>query len=235
MVWESMQAVRLIRGSIGATRAQASSSSGASPPEATATATPDAAATTSAADLEQEENIARMHEEAHCRALLDGMRWALYVPDTEEHRLSLQQLGLVATEYVECFSNATIHELGKHLELPLSCRVWLSETRRALDQMAKFGWMPRFVTHVHDKFIRTHANNAPETWHDPGNYVLDVAVNALRLWQFVNVSHAAKVTQVSQATYGSSANKSAKGPVNLRGNILEALLGHCQNIASERR
>ena len=58
---------------------------------------------------------------------------------------------------------------------------------------------------------------------DPGKYDLDAFVHAMRLWQYWEASRADLVMQQPIAEYGRRSNKSAKGPVNLRGNIIEAM------------
>ena len=181
----------------------------------------------------EESAIARISEEAHCREILDRLEWLTYIPDTAEHLESLRQLSELAAEYVETLSNSIVHSIGRERALPSSMRVWIAETRRCLEQMCRLGWAPAFLLHAHDRFIRQDANQAPELYQDPGNVVLDLCVNCLALWRFVNVLPAERVMQVSQGEYGSRSNRSAKGPLNLRGNIIEALLGHCQRQASD--
>ena len=58
---------------------------------------------------------------------------------------------------------------------------------------------------------------------DPGNEVLDVLVHALRLWKYVTASKVELVIRQSTHEYGAGRNRSSIGPVNLRGNIVEAM------------
>ena len=89
--------------------------------------------------------------------------------------------------------------------------------------MATRNLLPYWLRRPHERNIREDASESAEGFSDPGNVVLDMAVHALRLWQYCEAYRAEKVMKQSIHEYGSRANKSSVGPVNLRGNIVEAM------------
>ena len=127
------------------------------------------AATSSTSQDDEAKAIERMAEESYCREALDKMDWGEYVPDSQTSLQSLGELGVLVEDYLKQFSNVTLHKLGKQCALPQSIRVWLAVTRHALELMASRGWSPKFLSEVHDKYIRQFAGAAPEMWNDPGN------------------------------------------------------------------
>ena len=66
---------------------------------------------------------------------------------------------------------------------------------------------------------------------DPGNLQLDIVVNVLRLWKFVVGFKVNQVRRIFAGEYGTRGNKSSKGPVNLRGNIIEAATVQLQKLS----
>ena len=69
---------------------------------------------------------------------------------------------------------------------------------------------------------------------DPGNLTWDIIYHILRLDSYVAVAHADPILRTAPGEYGSTSNKSSVGPVNLRGNVLEAVLGDLQSMGAER-
>ena len=92
-------------------------------------------------------------------------------------------------------------------------------------------WLPREIRQPHDKRIRDKALGAKGGW-DPGNVDFDVVASLLRVWQVADNVSVDRVTRVAAKEYGSRGNKSADGPVNLRGNIIEASLRWTQAMAA---
>ena len=72
-----------------------------------------------------------------------------------------------------------------------------------------------------------HADLAPEFYHDPGNVNLDLTFYLMCLWEFMTPNALQDILKLNWRDYGSKGNKSSHGPMNFRGNVLEALMGHC--------
>ena len=95
------------------------------------------------------------------------------------------------------------------------------------------GWLPKNITNPNDRYIRYAADrNCSDHFVDPGNVVWDILFNVLRLDQYVVSWRAEPIPRVSPSEYGAGTNKSAKGPVNLRGNVLEAALHDLQRLSA---
>ena len=99
---------------------------------------------------------------------------------------------------------------------------------RVLKEMALRNCLPYWLRRPHDRNIRDDAAASADGSVDPGNYVLDVLVHALRLWQYSESGRIPRVMKQSIAEYGAKSNKSSHGPVNLRGNIVEAMQRNLQ-------
>ena len=87
--------------------------------------------------------------------------------------------------------------------------------------------LPRFLTASTDVKIRLHANMAPEFYDDPGNVNLDVSFYILCLREFMTPMSLEDILKLSWKEYGSRGERSSQGPMNFRGNVLEALMGYC--------
>ena len=107
-------------------------------------------------------------------------------------------------------------------------RVWLGEFERCLKHMAKRGMLPYWLKRPHDRNIREDASEGAEGFSDPGNYILDQLVHCWRLWHYYEASRSDMVIRQSVHEYGHKSNMSSKGPVNLRGNIVEAMTKNLQ-------
>ena len=104
---------------------------------------------------------------------------------------------------------------------------------RTLYAMEQRGELPYWLMHPNDRHIRDDAAAAADGFTDPGNMVLDTLVHALRLWQYCDASKASLVVRQSGHEYGHRANRSSAGPVNLRGNIVEAMSRNLQQTGSK--
>merc|ERR1712026_524359 len=93
--------------------------------------------------------------------------------------------------------------------------------------------LPYWLRKPHDKHIREAAALSADGFTDPGNLVLDTFAHALRLWQYCEPSRASLVVRQSPHDYGHRANRSSTGPVNLRGNIVEAMSRNLQHTGSK--
>ena len=122
----------------------------------------------------------------------------------------------------------------KFNDYPLCPRAWLAEFERTLRVMAKKGCLPYWLKRPADKNIRDDASASADGFTDPGNYDLDIFVHAMRLWQYCEGSRADLVMKQPISEYGTRSNKSAKGPVNLRGNIVEAMTKNLQQMGNQK-
>ena len=87
------------------------------------------------------------------------------------------------------------------------------------------GLIPRFLSNPTDCKIRKDADLQPEFCNDPGNMNLDIAFYMLCGWEFMTTISLPDALRLSWQEYGSRGKRSTKGAMNLRGNVLEALLG----------
>ena len=175
--------------------------------------------------------VNRWAEEGLAREMLDSITWADYVP--QDRRGDLYRVFELGMKYVDEFDNSVIHQWNMQ-GVPVHLRVWLAELEWTFKTMMAKNYLPNDCRCPHDYHIRSRATGA-EGYHDPGNENWDVMVNLLRLWRPVDVNHYAQVVKVPGKEYGNRGNKSADGPVNLRGNIVESILRHLQQQGSTPR
>ncbi len=108
--------------------------------------------------------------------------------------------------------------------------------------------LPRWLVLPKGRALREAAHVGDDAIIDSGNMVWEALFFASGLSRFAEASlTAAVVVAIPNAPYGTRTNRSAKGPVNLRGNIIEGLHGHlllnmqrelawrARRAASERR
>ena len=183
-----------------------------------------------AAQLVQEK-MERWNEQVKCVELLNKMKWLTRLDDTAENYNALRIIFENGMAYCRDFTNDVILPWNLS-QWPLNPRVWLAEMERTLYQMRKRKKLPRWLEHPSDRNIRNDASDAADGFTDPGNLVLDVLVHALRLWHYCDASKASMVIRQSPHEYGHRGNRSSVGPVNLRGNIVEAMSRDLQRNAS---
>jgi hypothetical protein len=216
----------------------ASSSNQPAAPEASSRPAPsDSAAAadegTDASPLDEkalEQHVARWSEEDFCREKLDDLTWATSIPLKEDTMEQMGQVRQVMDEYLEKFEHGCTHQWDCST-FPLNPRIWIAETIWTLEALNAQGNLPMAMTQPGDKHIRQDAGVAADGFDDPGNLQLDIMVNVLRLWKFVSVFKVEQVRRIAPGEYGSRGNKSSKGPVNLRGNIIEAASIQLQKMA----
>ena len=180
-----------------------------------------------------EEAMTRIDEESRCREIVSRLTWVDYVPNRPKLQEEWWSLEMLAGEYIQTF----VEELTRDYDttqFPRNMRLWISETIWCFDALAEKGWTPRNLHMPHDKFIRDAANQVDEHIGDPGNLCFDVTIHVLRLWRYIGETRLQKVMRVAPQEYGTRGNKSSKGPVNLRGNIIESLISDLQKMAVER-
>ena len=180
----------------------------------------------------KEKKMDRYAESVLCLEMLNKVDWLSDMPDKEEYAKDLDTIFNEGMKYVENFQHGTL--LPWNLKnWPLNPRVWLGEMERALACLAQRGILPKWLTTPHDRNIRKDASDAAAGFPDPGNEVLDVLVHSLRLWKYVTASKVELVIRQSTHEYGAGRNRSSIGPVNLRGNIVEAMTLHLQRAGAE--
>ena len=170
----------------------------------------------------------RWMEESMAMEMLDGITWADYVP--EDRWWDLDAVFRMGMEYVDEFNNRLVHQWNME-NAPIHVRVWLAELEWTWRTMMRRNWLPREIRQPHDRYIREKAEGAAGG-HDPGNVAYEVLTSLLRVWQVADVVSVDRVTKVAPKPYGERGNMSASGPVNLRGNIIEALLRWIQQMAT---
>jgi hypothetical protein len=180
-----------------------------------------------------EEHMTRIDEESRCREIVSRLAWADYVPNRPKLQEEWWALEMLAGEYIETFLEGLTRDYDT-TQFPRNMRLWVSETIWYFDALAEKGWTPRSLHMPHDKFIRNAANQVDEHIGDPGNLCFDVTIHVLRLWRYIGETRLQKVMRVAPQAYGERGNKSSKGPVNLRGNIIEALISDLQRMAVDR-
>ena len=164
--------------------------------------------------------------------MLNKVNWLSDMPNKDEYGEDLTTIFHEGMKYVKEFQHGTL--LPWSLEnWPLNPRVWLGEMERALACLAQRGILPKWLTTPHDRNIRKDACDAADGFPDPGNEVLDVLVHALRLWKYVTASKVELVIRQSTHEYGAGRNRSSIGPVNFRGNIVEAMTKQLQDAGAE--
>ena len=179
-----------------------------------------------------EKKIDRYAEAVLCLEMLNKVNWLSDMPNIDEYGEDLTTIFHEGMAYVEHYQHGTL--LPWNLDnWPLNPRVWLGEMERALACLAQRGILPKWLTSPHDRHIRQDACDAADGFPDPGNEVLDVLVHALRLWKYVTASKVELVIRQSTHEYGASRNRSSIGPVNFRGNIVEAMTKQLQEAGAE--
>ena len=137
-------------------------------------------------------------------------------------------------EYMVSFNTMKFHEIVRSDSFPTSLRVWTSATVSALYELGRRRLIPKWITTATDSGARAAANQAPAGYQDPGNVILDMFIHVTAFWNLMSDRSIERFLRV-HGSYGSNANKSSHGPVNLRGNVVEGLLGHLQKVAGAFR
>ena len=174
--------------------------------------------------------VKRVWEESNLRDILDDLQWLDDIPQDQELDWEMQTLRQRTREFVDTF---TWHHCKRFPVEILNARLVTVETRRSFDHLAALGKLPRNLTNPRDRHIRGAASTCCSPFYqDPGNFKWDVILHVLSLHKYVSAQSIDAVIRTAPAEYGDRSNCSAKGPVNLRGNILEALLYDLQNMSS---
>ena len=81
-----------------------------------------------------------------------------------------------------------------------------------------------------DRYIRKSAGTEiSPSFSDPGNDQYCLIYHILRLDRYLNEGIVPRVIKTPATEYGTGRNKSSVGVVNLRGNIIEAILADLQH------
>ncbi len=104
----------------------------------------------------------------------------------------------------------------------------IAEIQLTLDFFMSRRWLlPTWLVLPKDRTLRMKAHVEEEWVIDSGNMVWEAVFFASGLARLAEPSFAAtRVLAVPNVPYGGPTSKSAKGPVNLRGNMVEGLFGY---------
>ena len=204
----------------------------------TPAASSSAAVETNTVQQAEEERLAsvettmRLHEESMCRQYLSEMPWLDLLVEDDQLWEEIDAVQEQLQEFIEWFK-------WDHCKrFPLRCtnaRLITVECMWSFQYLQSKGWMPRNVTNPKDRYIRDAASTSCSPFYvDPGNLTWDIIYHVLRLDSYVTVAHADPILRTAPGEYGSSRNRSSVGPVNLRGNVLEAVLGDLQAMGAVR-
>jgi len=175
---------------------------------------------------------ARIEEDTRCREWLVRADWASQVPVLPSLDGQMNAMSKAVWEYVEW--NDT--ELVKRHDTegwPTQIRLWACEFQWCMDELQRRGLLPDDLRIPGDSRIRGNASIAAGPLaEDPGNVCWDVMFGLVRLHKYVDDSAHSDVMRTDTGAYGSRASKSSKGSVNFRGNILECVQFHLQQLAS---
>ena len=182
--------------------------------------------------LPVEDDMARWVEMGACVDMLNRIDWLVRVVNSDDNWNQLEMIFQQGMVFCRDFCDKVLHPWNVD-NWPRNPQLWLGEMERVLMVMQRKRWIPYWLYKPSDHHIRKDAAESAAGFDDPGNYVLDVVVHALRLWNYCEPSRLHLVIQQPICDYGGRANRSAKGPVNLRGNIIEAMTKNLQQTGSE--
>ena len=173
----------------------------------------------------------RWVEECQGASKLNGLTWAEFCPREPATEQALRFIWERGHEFVQEFQNECCRAYNV-TNYPRQLRPWVAETEWTLQRMAMMGWLPRSLLHPRDRAIRKPANEGGDEFLDPGNLSLEMFVYIFRLWKYCDTVGYDATIRVHPDEYGSKPNRSSKGPVNLRGNIVEAMSRDLQVVGS---
>ena len=180
---------------------------------------------------ELENAMERWVEMVESVEMLEAITWLSEVPENADNLHAMTTIFNHGMKYCTKFNDGVLLP-WKMDDWPLNPRVWLAEMERTLGFMARRNMVPYWLRRPHDRNIRDDAGKSADGSTDPGNYILDMVVHSLRLWQYCEAGRIDRVMKQSIAEYGENANKSSHGPVNLRGNIVEAMQRNLQQTGT---
>jgi len=177
------------------------------------------------------ENFAkRVYEESMCREMLEKAEWLDFIP--QDHELEFEMVALRDAAEKFCTTFQWHHCSRFPLEV-LNARLLTVEKRRCFDYLHHLGRLPRNVTNPRDRPIRGPATiSCSPFFQDPGNFKWDIVYHLLSLNKYVVLPNVDPLIRTAPAEYGDRSNCSSKGPVNFRGNVLEAVLFDLQNMGT---
>ncbi len=183
---------------------------------------------------EEAARVKRLDEESRCQEILRRADWLARPPIHHAATYSVQEAQLLreCTQFVDRFQSEACRMMSGCAG---NLRMLTVETRWTFQYLCEKGWLPRNLTQPHDRYIRAAASATcgPE-YQDPGNLCFDVVFHVLSLDRFVLMGSHDRVMRTVPGEYGERSNKSARGTVNLRGNVIEAILGDFQRMGSVR-
>ena len=177
---------------------------------------------------ERDKNLKRIAEASTATdLLLSKMSWIHDCPNTSRHGDCFTAIMDFCRDHIHDPALQSVQAFMQKPEFPSSMRAWSIMPWAALKELETRRKLPRFFAEPTDFKIRGHANLAPDFYDDPGNVNLDLTFYVLCLWEFMTPMSLENILKLSWKEYGTRGEKSSKGPMNFRGNVLEALMGHC--------
>ena len=177
------------------------------------------------------EHVERIEEESMCRDLVIRNN-LIFLPWSDTLYSDNHKLFSLVQEYVESFTEESTRTFDM-TTWPSDARMYVQECVWFFEALAARGWTPNNLRSPRDRNIRVAAGDVHPAFSDPGNLVLDQVIHILRLWRFVSSARIDALLRVAPQPYGDPGNMSASGPINLRGNVIEALLHDLSNMARD--
>ena len=169
-------------------------------------------------------------EESQCREFLAKLQWLDDLPEDPQLESEMAALRGQAERFCSMFQWQ--HCARYPLEV-LNARLVTVEARGSLDFPRSLGRLPKNVTNPRDRQIRGAASVCCSPFFQgPGNYKWGTIHRLLSLNKYVVLQHADPILRTAPARYGDRSNCSSKGPVNLRGDVLESVLYDLQTLST---
>ena len=173
-------------------------------------------------EAEREHNLKKVAEGLSAIDLLNKISWLHTCPNTMCHWHSFVAIMDFCREHIR---DPTLHSVLSFMqkrEFPSSMRAWSIMPWAALKELERRGQVPRFLCAPTDAKIRLHANLMPGFSDDPGNVNLDLTFYLLCLWEFICPYALHDIFKFSWKDFGTRGERTSEGPMNFRGNVLEA-------------
>ena len=104
-----------------------------------------------------------------------------------------------------------------------SMLAWNMTCYQCLRTLAWRGMLPEWWRSPTDKVLKMHAGASADEYHDPGNENLETLWFAWKVWTFLDARCVDTLCSPNLKQYGSTSQKSGRGKVNYRGNMLESI------------
>jgi hypothetical protein len=170
-----------------------------------------------------------MFEDGLRKAILQKIPYMKFIDSNKHTHLTEQfKLAIHVEFYMNNFEQQwLVYEEDKE-QLCRSWRVWITEFVWCLDELKNRNELPYDLWHPMDNSGLRQRATKHRHHEDDGNMSYDVMFSALRLYDYVDPVCVRQVMKLTYKPYGTSGNKSGEGPVNFRGNIIEATMYNFQ-------